>query len=209
VLVAVATFMAASALLIVLPGPDNALVLRNALRHGRTIGVRTSAGTLTGVLLWVVAAALGLSALLRASEVGYDLVRFLGAAYLIGLGLSSLQSRGMTPSDGEHEHRRMSGAGGRAGYLMGVLTNLANPKTGVFFIAFFPAFIPRGSSVESTSLLFGALFVLEAAAWFAVLLWGVSRFAAWLHRPRVQRRMEALTGVVLIGFAIRLATERR
>lgn len=98
---------------------------------------------------------------------------------------------------------------GRAGYLMGVVTNLANPKTGVFFIAFFPAFIPQGSSVEVTSLLFGGLFAVEAAAWFGVLLWGVSRLTAWLHQPAIQRRIEQVTGVVLIGFAIRLATEHR
>ena len=208
-LIAIPAFMAASALLIVLPGPDNALVVRNALRHGRAIGLRTAAGTLTGVLAWVVAAAFGLSALLRASEIGYDLLRFLGAAYLIWLGVGSLRPRGRTSFSTGRGHRRMLDAGGRAGYLMGVVTNLANPKTGVFFIVFFPAFIPRGSSVEATSLLFGALFVLEAAAWFAVLLWGVSRLTVWLHRPRVQRRIEQITGVVLIGFAIRLTSESR
>ncbi len=92
---------------------------------------------------------------------------------------------------------------------MGVASNLANPKTGVFFIAFFPAFIPRGSSVVATSLLFGALFALEAAAWFGALLSGVSHVTGWLHRPRVQRRFEQISGVFLIGFAARLATERR
>jgi threonine/homoserine/homoserine lactone efflux protein len=208
-LATVVTFMAASALLIVLPGPDNALVVRNSLRHGRATGLRTAAGTLTGVLVWVVAAAFGLSALLRASEVGYDVLRFGGASYLIWLGVSSLRSRGRTSLGGNRKQRPAPDGVGRAGYLMGVVTNLTNPKTGVFFIAFFPAFIPQGSSVEVTSLLFGGLFALEAAAWFGVLLLGVSRLTAWLHRPAIQRRIEQVTGVVLIGFAIRLATEHR
>ena len=208
-LVAAVTFMAASALLIVLPGPDNALVVRNSLRHGRASGLRTAAGTLTGVLVWVGAAAFGLSALLRASEIGYDALRFGGAVYLIWLGVGSLRSRCHASLGEDRENHRAPDGGDRAGYLMGVVTNLANPKTGVFFIAFFPAFIPRGSSVEVTSLLFGGLFALEAAAWFGTLLWGVSRLTAWLDRPRIQRRIEQVTGMVLIGFAIRLATEHR
>ncbi len=207
-LVAVATFVAASALLIALPGPDNALVVRNALRHGPAIGLRTAAGTLTGVLVWVVAAACGLSALLQASRIGYDVLRCVGAAYLVWLGVGSLRSRGRASWDGDRSPER-GAARGRAGYLMGVASNLANPKTGVFFIAFFPAFIPRGRSVELTSLLFGALFVCETAAWFAALLWLVSRTTVWLHRPRVQRRIEQISGLSLIGFAVRLATERR
>jgi threonine/homoserine/homoserine lactone efflux protein len=92
---------------------------------------------------------------------------------------------------------------------MGVLSNLANPKTGVFFIAFFPAFIPRGSSIEAVSLLFGALFIVEATAWFAVLIWLVSHSAPWLGQPRVQRRLEQISGLFLIGFAVRLATQKR
>ena len=215
-LVAVVTFVGASALLIVLPGPDNLLVVRNALRHGRATGLRTAAGTLTGVMVWVVAAAFGLSALLQASRIGYDTLRFLGAAYLVWLGAGSLRSRGRaSPAadrdrqrDGERDRGRRADSG-RTGYVMGVASNLANPKTGVFFVALFPAFIPHGSPVEATSLLFGGLFTLEAAVWFAALLWLVSRTTAWLDRPRVQRDIERVSGLFLIGFAVRLATERR
>ena len=205
---AVATFAAASALLIVLPGPDNVLVVRNALRYGRFVGLRTAAGTLTGVVVWVLAAAFGLSALLAASRIGYDGLRVLGAAYLVWLGVGSLRSRGPVTLDGTPTSDQPPTTG-RAGYLMGVITNLANPKTGVFFIAFFPTFIPHGSSIEATSLLFGALFVVEAAAWFAVLIWLVSQSASWLSRRHVQRRLEQISGLFLIGFAVRLVTETR
>ena len=204
----VATFAAASALLIVLPGPDNVLVVRNALRYGRFVGLRTAAGTLTGVVVWVLAAAFGLSALLAASRIGYDGLRVLGAAYLVWLGVGSLRSRGLVTLDGTPTSDQPPTTG-RAGYLMGVITNLANPKTGVFFIAFFPTFIPHGSSIEATSLLFGALFVVEAAAWFAVLIWLVSQSASWLSRRHVQRRLEQISGLFLIGFAVRLVTETR
>ena len=209
--VALATFAAASALLIVLPGPDNMLVVRNALRHGRFVGLRTAAGTLTGVAIWVLGAASGISALLSASRIGYDVLRVLGVA-------STWCGWGSGPCDPTAGRPSMtSGPCPTAqqlrvavpGYVMGVLSNLANPKTGAFFIALFPAFIPRGSSVEATSLLFGALFLVEAAAWFAILIWLVSQSAAWVSKHRVQRRLEQISGLFLIGFAVRLATERR
>lgn len=208
--VAVTTFAAAAALLILVPGPDNTLVIRNALRYGRPVGVRTAAGTLTGVLIWVAAAALGLSALLATSRVGYDALRYAGAAYLAWLGIASLRSAGKASVDINVDlgGSRWSHSG-RVGYLTGVATNLANPKVGVFFVAFLPAFIPHGSPVGLTSLLLGVVFAIEAGLWFAVLLWLVGRATAWLRRPRVQRRLEQISGVVLVGFAVRLATERR
>ena len=96
-----------------------------------------------------------------------------------------------------------------AGYLTGLTTNLVNPKVGIFFITFLPAFIPRGASAGGMSLLFGTMFVIECAGWFALLLWLVGRGAEWLRQPRMQRRLERLSGVVLIGFGVRLAAERR
>lgn len=205
--VAFLAFAAAAGLLILLPGPDNALVVRNALLGGRPVGLRTAAGVLTGLLAWAAAAAAGLSALLAASRIGHDVVRCLGAAYLLWLGVAALRSRGRASlaTDDQHGKQRRSAT---VGYLTGLVTNLLNPKVGIFMITFLPAFIPRGAPVGPTALLFGATFAVETAIWFAVLLWLVGRGTAWLQRPGVQRRMEQLTGLVLIGFGVRLATER-
>lgn len=126
VVVAVATFAATSALLIVLPGPDNVLVVRNALRYGRFVGLRTAAGTLTSVVIWVLAAAFGLSALLAASRIGYDGLRVLGAIYLVWLGIGSLRSRGRAAFSDVTSLSEGLPATGRVGYLMGVVSNLAN-----------------------------------------------------------------------------------
>ncbi|MDQ2749813.1 MAG: LysE family translocator [Pseudonocardiales bacterium] len=204
---AVVTFAAAAALLILVPGPDNALVIRNALRGGRRSGQATAAGVLTGLLLWAAAAALGLSALLQASRIGYDILRYAGAVYLIWLGMSSLRTRRSPGPVGAQSDGPPAAV--RRAYLTGVTTNLFNPKVGIFFITFLPAFIPHGAPVGATSVLFGAMFVLETAAWFALLLWLVGRGSSWLAQARVQRRLERVTGVVLIGFGLRLATERR
>lgn len=209
---AVVTFAAAAALVILVPGPDNVLVVRNALRDGRRYGQVTAAGVLTGLLLWAAAAALGLSALLRASRVGYDVLRYAGAVYLMWLGLTSLRRR--RPNEPVTDEAAVDAAdhpppGIQLAYLSGVTTNLFNPKVGIFFISFLPAFIPHGASVGATSVLFGAMFVLETAAWFALLLWLVGRGSSWLRQPRVHCRLERISGVVLISFGIRLATERR
>ncbi len=94
-------------------------------------------------------------------------------------------------------------------YANGVVSNFCNPKIGVFFVALLPGFIPTGTSVREFSLLFGVWFALETVLWFCALVWLVDRGVSWLSRAKIQRRLERLTGLVLIGFGIRLATEAR
>ncbi|PZS23617.1 MAG: LysE family translocator [Pseudonocardiales bacterium] len=204
---AVLTFIATATLLIVAPGPDSLLVARNVFRGGRRGGIGTAAGTLTGLSAWSVAAALGLSALLAASRVGYDALRVAGGIYLIWLGVQSLRSRGtvIPQTDSPSEHTIRPGLG-RA-YLSGVVSNVLNPKIGVFFVAFLPGFIPEGAPIVATAALLGALFVAETGVWLAVLVWLVGRGAGWLSRRGVQRWLERVTGVVLIGFGVRLVAE--
>lgn len=212
---AVTSFLVVATLLIIAPGPDSLLVVRNTVRGGRWGGLSTAAGTLTGLSLWAVAAALGLAALVQASEVGYDVLRIAGASYLVWLGVVSLRSRGGSLSEASRAEVDDRTAGesvaskrGRM-YAMGTLSNLLNPKIGVFFVAFLPAFIPAGSSVGATSAVLGAVFVLETGVWLALLSWCVLRGLGWLRRPRVQSIVDRLTGLVLIGFGIRLAATTR
>jgi threonine/homoserine/homoserine lactone efflux protein len=207
-------FALAATLLILAPGPDTILVMRNCLRGGRRVGLCTAGGTLTGLLIWALAATLGLSSLIAASHLGYDVLRFAGAAYLTWLGATSLWHRHNADNDssGTPVARGLTGVrvtGLRRAYLNGVISNLCNPKIGAFFVAFLPGFIPARSSVREFSLLFGTWFALETGAWLIVLVWMVGRGVNWLSRPKIQRRMERLTGLVLIGFGIRLATETR
>ena len=203
--VALLTFLAAATLVIVAPGPDTLLVTRNVFRRGRRGGFVTAAGTVTGLALWSVAAALGLSALLAVSEVGYDVVRVAGGLYLIWLGVQSLRSHGAVP-DAATEAPPMPM---HRAYLTGVLSNLLNPKIGVFFVTFLPGFVPLGAPVGSTAALLGALFVVETALWLVVLVWLVGRGSGWLSRPRVRRWLDRVTGVVLIGFGVRVVSEVR
>jgi threonine/homoserine/homoserine lactone efflux protein len=204
-LVAVAAFSLAAVMIVLLPGPDTLVVVRSIMRGGRRQGVLTAAGNLCGLTVWVAAAALGLAAVLRASEVGYEALRIAGAAYLVWLGVQAIRtarSRGVDQPERE-------GRGGvlGSGFGAGLLTNLLNPKVGVFFVTFLPGFVPHGYSVGITSLLFGAIFVVITAVYWVVLLGLAAKVTAWMTTPRVRRRLDMITGTILIGFGIRLVTE--
>jgi threonine/homoserine/homoserine lactone efflux protein len=218
-------FALASTLVILAPGPDSMLVMRNTMRGGRRTGWVTACGTLSGLTIWAVSAALGLSALLRVSHVAYDILRVCGAAYLIWLGVTSLahfrRKSTAEPTAGAGDRGRavpgpavpgpaVPGAArpGRA-YLNGLLSNLLNPKISVFFMAFLPAFVPAGASAAEFSLVLGIWFIAETGLWLAVVAWLADRGVRWLRRPTVQRWIERVTGIVLIGFGLRLATESR
>lgn len=204
VLFALATFALAATVIVLLPGPDTLVVVRSIVRGGRSAGLAASVGVLSGLAVWAGAAALGLAAVLRASEFAYNALRIVGACYLVWLGIQSLRSmrRGARPED-------IAGRRGLVGtgYSAGLVTDLLNPKVGVFFVTFLPGFVPHGYPVGLTSLLFGAVFVLITLAYLLVLVTLAGRVASWMALPRVRRRMEAVTGAVLVGFGLRLAIE--
>ncbi|MFL6156429.1 MAG: LysE family translocator, partial [Marmoricola sp.] len=159
-------FTGAAALIVLLPGPDTLVVVRSILRGGRRQGVLTSLGNLTGLTIWVAGAVLGIAALLRASEIGYDVLRGAGACYLVFLGVQAWRSRGTVDDPATSTRSSVLGTGFRAG----ILTNLLNPKVGVFFVTFLPGFVPAGTSVTVMTAVFGAIFVVLTAAYWVVLL---------------------------------------
>lgn len=223
-MISVLAFAVAAVLIVLLPGPDTLVVLRGLLRGGRRTAMRTAAGVCTGLCVWVVVATVGLSAALRASRDGYLALRIAGAVYLCVLGAQALRSRGATAELNAAElntaeldaaelnaaeqtgARRRRGLLG-AGYATGILTDLLNPKVGVFFVSFLPAFIPAHGDVTAWSLLLGAIFVVLTAAYFLALLFFADRVMRGLRQPKVRKRMDQLTGLVLIGFGARLVLE--
>lgn len=196
-------FTGAAALIVLLPGPDTLVVVRSILRGGRRQGVLTSLGNLTGLTIWVAGAVLGIAALLRASEIGYDVLRGAGACYLVFLGVQAWRSRGTVDDPATSTRSSVLGTGFRAG----ILTNLLNPKVGVFFVTFLPGFVPAGTSVTVMTAVFGAIFVVLTAAYWVVLLALAGKVTGWMSTPRVRRRLDVATAGVLVGFGVRLATE--
>jgi threonine/homoserine/homoserine lactone efflux protein len=202
------SFAAVAALFTLTPGLDTALVIRTALRGGRTAAIVAGIGVSTGVLIWGALAGVGITAVLTASRLAYDILRWVGAAYLLYLGIRSLLAVRTTASDTE-QPAPDAPRNWFAAYRMGLLTNLTNPKVGVFYMSLLPQFIPVDVPALPASLLLAAIHASEGTIWLSLVAWGVARLGAVMMSARVRKALEGLTGMVLIGFGVRLAVERR
>lgn len=202
-------FLGFAAVVIVAPGPDTAMVTKNAVLHGRRAALGTALGVNAGLSVWTIAAALGVASLLRASDVAFTALKLIGAAYLIWLGLQAIRAAGRGGSHTSDQRPASSVLGAKGGFRQGALSDLANPKIAVFFTSVLPQFVDPGRSVLVPSLLLGALFVLMTLAWLTAYALVAVKASALLRRPRVSAAVDRLTGAVLIGFGIRLALERR
>jgi threonine/homoserine/homoserine lactone efflux protein len=202
----IAAFIAAVALLAMVPGPATALIVRRSAVYGTRAALPVVAGIELGIYLWAIAAAVGLAAVVAASEAAYVVLRIVGACVLIVLGVQAwraarhAEDAAMPASIGAPGWRWSAGAG--------VLTNLANPKAAVFAFAFYPQFIPAGADVLATTMLLGVLQVVVDATWYVMLALLVGRARDFFSRAAVRRRLERITGTVLIGLGIRLAADR-
>lgn len=202
------TFVPVAALLSITPGAATALVVRNAARGGRRHAFFTTSGNSIGVLAWGCFAAVGIATLVATSAAAFDAVKLAGAAVLLVIGLRSL----LRPDHAAGREDGRSGAGsapGRAAFRDGLLTSLANPKLAVFFVALFPQFIPRGAAVLPYALVMAAVIVCVDLVWYSILALLVARARRAFIEGGWGRRVERLTGAVLIGLGIRLALERR
>ena len=198
-------FLSVIALLTISPGVDMAVVARSALTGGRGAAFATTLGVMAGLVVWAVASALGVAALLAASQVAYDTLRLAGAAYLVWLGVQSL----LAARRGEHQPLAVAGARSSSPFRQGLLTNLFNPKIAVFYSTFLPQFIAPGDPVLLMSLALAGVHILMGLVWLSLYAWALDRAAARFRGSRVRRTLDALTGTVLVGLGLRLAAERR
>jgi threonine/homoserine/homoserine lactone efflux protein len=197
-------FLVVSAVVVVTPGVDMALVTKNALLHGRRSAQATAMGINLGILVWTIAAALGLAALIAASAAAFTIVKLAGAAYLIYLGVQALRgSRGELVDGSPHTPRRGSA------FRQGLASNLLNPKIAVFFTSLLPQFVDAGQAGPRELLLLGALFNLMGLVWLMSYAALAARGRDLFRRPRVRRAIDRVTAVTLIGLGVRLAFERR
>jgi threonine/homoserine/homoserine lactone efflux protein len=195
-----AAFLGVCAVVIVTPGQDTALTIRNTLLGGRSGGVATACGVVSGQLVWALAASAGLSAVLLASAPVFTAIRIAGAAYLVLLGVQALAAalRGGDSVQTDVQPRR------RAPYRQGVLSNLGNPKMAVFFTSLLPQF---GSSFAGL-LALGLLFAVLTLAWLSLYAAAVANATGLLQRSPVRRALDVVTGLVLVALGLRVATER-
>ena len=203
-------FLAIATLLALTPGPDTALLTRNALVGGRRVGVFTILGIGSGLVVWTLAASVGIAAVLRASEPAFLAVKVVGSVYLVFLGAQALWGaiRGIGP------RVRLAAAGtnrirSRLAFRQGAVCNLGNPKIAIFFTSFLPQFA-RGKHPSFAALLLLALaFSAIGLVWLSVYNLVLAKAGDFLRQPTVRRVVEAITGTALVGFGVSLALEHR
>ena len=206
-------FVVVATLLAVTPGADTLLVVRNVLTRGRVAALATVAGIAGGCVVHAVLSAVGVSLILVRSAEAFAVLRFCGAAYLIVLGVQSVR-RWWRVDDGA---RAASASGAAAlrpsqrlrSFVEGLLTNVLNPKVGIFYLAFLPQFIAPGDPVLERSLLLAALHIGIGVVWLSVLSFGVGRIRPLVESRLWRARLEGVSGAVLIALGVRLAAARR
>ncbi|MEU4114363.1 LysE family translocator [Kitasatospora sp. NPDC028055] len=188
-------------LLTLTPGLDTALILRTSALGRRRQAWGVVLGIQTGTLIWGTLTSAGVTALLTASQVAYEVLRWAGAAYLVWMGVGMLRKRGAEagaeeePAEGGFVH----------GWRRGTLTNLLNPKVGVFYVAVLPQFIPAGAPHFAAGVALTCVHVVEGVLWSTVLVGFARVLRGWLRRPAARRVMDRVTGAVVVGFGLKLA----
>jgi threonine/homoserine/homoserine lactone efflux protein len=202
---ALLAFIAAASILTLAPGVDTAMVLRSAASGGSRPAAYAAVGIALGCLVWGAAVSVGLGALLAASEVAFTAVKWAGAAYLVYLGIKLIMRPRVSLDASElgspdlHPWQSLR---------QGLLTNLLNPKVGVFYITFLPQFIPSGTSVAAFSFVLATIHVFLSLVWFAVLIAATVPMGRLLRRPRVVKGLDRVTGGVFIAFGAKLALSK-
>lgn len=198
-----AAFLGVAAVVICTPGPDTALTIRNTLGGGRRSGIATAAGVAAGQGVWTIAASAGVVAVLRASEPAFLALRLAGAGYLVLLGAQALiRALRRTPPESPAGGRRVTAA---AALRQGLINNLGNPKMAVFFTSLLPQFAPSGRGAFVTLLALGFLFALLTLSWLTAYAFAVANARDRLSRSRARRALDAVAGIVLVAFGVRLA----
>lgn len=221
-------FLGACTLIAASPGPSTMLIIRQSLRSRRA-GFLTVLGNETGVFVWGVVAAFGLTALLAASQAAYDTMRVVGAVVLVGFGVQTLRAaRASRTAGGDRAEPPAAGGSGEfaaaaavpapvpaAGpapsgwstYRGGLLLNLANPKAAVFAMSFLPQFVPAGAPKLPAMVVLAAVWAVFEVGYYGLYVWCVGRMRALISRAGVRRRLEQISGGVLLALGVRMALE--
>lgn len=203
-------FLGVSLIVIVTPGPDTAMTIRNTLLGGRAGGVATALGIAAGQTIWALATSIGIVALLVASAPLFLAVKYAGAAYLVWLGFQALRQAIRPSAKGGDIAPALTSAKrltAPAAFRQGVLSDLGNPKMAVFFASLLPQFAPSGATFADL-LPLGIVFAVMTLVWLAFYAAIVAKVGDVLRRPAIRRAIEGATGVLLVGLGLRIAAER-
>lgn len=199
-------FFTASVALCVAPGPDNIFVLTQSGLYGRLAGFVVTLGLCTGLIAHTTAVAIGVAAIFQTSELAFNALKLVGAAYLLYLAWGAFRAESTTLDGDSMPTISLRGLYGR-----GVIMNITNPKVGIFFLAFLPQFAdPTAGPIGLQMMLLGAVFIIATLLVFGAIAWGAGFIGSWLRRSaRAQLIMNRLAGTIFVALALRLAVQER
>lgn len=194
--------------LIILPGPDTAIVTKNTISVGKVGGLKTALGTCCALFIHTSAATLGLSAIIMKSALLFSVLKYVGAVYLTYLGVKALWSLKKKDETASVEMNIKSQFKNTSCFKQGFLTDFLNPKIAVFFLTFLPQFVASNSNTFFPFLMMGITYIVMTAIWFLFYISLINHISAFMKRPKSKKFVEGITGAVLIGFGIGLALEK-
>lgn len=194
--------------LIILPGPDTAIVTKNTISVGKIGGLKTALGICCALFIHTSAAILGLSAIIVKSALLFSVFKYVGAVYLIYLGVKTLWALKKKEEAATVEVNTKKQLESTSCFKQGFLTNILNPKQAVFFLTFLPQFVESGSNTFIPFLIMGITYTVLTAVWFLLYVSLINQISAFMKKPKTQNIFEGITGTILIGFGIKLALEK-
>ncbi|MCR8866996.1 LysE family translocator [Priestia megaterium] len=201
-------FVITCVFLVILPGPDTAIMTKNTLTVGKQGGFKTMLGICCALSIHTLTAIVGLSAIIAKSALLFSIFKYVGAVYLIYLGVKSLwtlrnkEKAEITETVAKNKHKNKSS------FKQGFLTNLLNPKIAVFFLTFLPQFVNPGSRTFMSFLILGITYIVLTVVWYLFYIYLLNQISAFMKNPKTQKVIEGITGTILIGFGIKLALEK-
>lgn len=213
------SFIGIVTLLVMFPGPNTILVIQSVGLSGKKSGFYNIAGIVSALYIHALISVWGLSVIIIKSMVLYQFVKYIGSGYLIYLGLASLYSayrmnRNHELISPDHQNKNTeikiplpTGSHFRS-YMKGFITNIFNPKVVLFFISFFPQFIRKQNHIFGDSLILIVIYSVIVVFWYSALVLFVAKFRHWLENRIIQRRIKALTGILLFGLGIKIAVQK-
>ncbi|QJX74642.1 LysE family translocator [Priestia megaterium] len=191
--------------LVILPGPDTAIMTKNTLTVGKQGGFKTMLGICCALSIHTLTAIVGLSAIIAKSALLFSIFKYIGAVYLIYLGIKSLwtlRNQETTETISKSKYKNKSS------FKQGFFTNLLNPKVAVFFLTFLPQFVNPGSHTFMPFLILGITYIVLTVVWYLFYIYLLNQISAFMKKPKTQKIIEGITGTILIGFGVKLALEK-
>ena len=201
-------FTAVALMIVMVPGVDSLLVLKNTMIHGKKAGFFTMVGIVVALFVWTTLAVLGLATIISKSIVVFLFIKYAGAAYLVYLGIQSWRAKAqkmmlqeqITPS--HHKNASFSCM------VQGITTDLLNPKTLLLYVTLMPQFIQPEFNVNSQLILLAGILIVLSIVWLGIVIFVINGIRKWFMKPVVQSVFNKMTGVLLIGIGVRIAKEQ-